>query len=741
MTTIRRIPTSKIDGNDSNATDTNEIRPYGEIAVYINTDDDQDNKLELLIFDGERTHLKSKVLSKGTFYGGDGDSGDGEGLDTIKLIPDAELYRDDSNYDNDQYIIIDPTGGDPNHIHIRAGGTIDQSRTDLFLGGENNNVRVSDTNDRVTINTDAGEGLRNWIFDNSGNLTLPAGGDIRDSEGNSVLGGADTGNWTFDSNTLSEGGAGDAVIEASDYAGAKLILQTRGLSNKQWAFDQDGAVTFPDATVQTTAYPGPQNILNGDNISIGRIDAGEVDIYGDVEFNNGTTAFQSGNTVSFNGPVNFTNATVTGLAVESTNIARNIESESDVSIRVNLTDSTQRVWQFGEDGELTLPNSQQIRATDANILEIGTDLAKLQLNEFKQSAFLMAKKSFSRLFNGVTEVDGEFSYDPEHTFAVTGDSEITVSFAENQGMLLLRLLDRLETKLGGSEDFPWDYTNIRIVINEETENELVANIDTVLRADNNYGNIPIEFEINIDEDLTAYSAPIETIRILYDYNNTVGFDVDEDRFGMSTDYDDIDIYSGRDIDLIANDDITLRANSVLDIHLVRNDGQDDDNGILLITRDEDYNNENTWKFQFDGDLTLPAGGDIVDSDGVGQLANRVEGSWTVTAGTNTYSFTVPSDGTYVMWVKGNIPNGIITWNATLSVSNSNVPAIGTQYAWNYTGGGTPISLTSIPDQIKGVAGTISTDATYEGTTSNRFDFGISNTSGESQTVYYGYTKI
>jgi hypothetical protein len=146
-----------------------------------------------------------------------------------------------------------------------------------------------------------------------------------------------------------------------------------------------------------------------------------------------------------------------------------------------------------------------------------------------------------------------------------------------------------------------------------------------------------------------------------------------------------------------------------------------------------------WTFGEDGDLNIP--GNILDSTGVNQTAQRVEGSWTVTAGTNTYSFTVPSDGTYVMWVKGNIPNGIITWNATLSVSNSNVPAIGQQYAWNYTGGGSPISLTSIPNQIKGVAGTISTDATYEGTTSNRFDFGISNTSGASQTVYYGYTKI
>jgi hypothetical protein len=148
-----------------------------------------------------------------------------------------------------------------------------------------------------------------------------------------------------------------------------------------------------------------------------------------------------------------------------------------------------------------------------------------------------------------------------------------------------------------------------------------------------------------------------------------------------------------------------------------------------------------WTFSKNGDLTLPASGDIVNSTGVGQLANRVEGSWTVTTGTATYSFTVPMDGTYIMWVKGNIPNGILTWNATLSVTNSNVPAIGTQYAWNYTGGGSPILLTSIPDQIRGAAGTISTDATYAGSTSNRFDFGISNSSGSSQTIYYGYTKI
>jgi hypothetical protein len=171
MTTIRRIPTSKIDGNDSNATDTDEIRPFGEIAVYIDTSG-SDDKLTLMMFDGERTHLKSKVLAAGVVYGSDADSGDGNNRDTIKLIPDAELHRAGGDYDNDQYLIIDPT--EPGHIHIRAGGSIDNSNADLFLGGENNNVRVSDTSDRVAISADAGEGgIKTWLFDGGGALTFP----------------------------------------------------------------------------------------------------------------------------------------------------------------------------------------------------------------------------------------------------------------------------------------------------------------------------------------------------------------------------------------------------------------------------------------------------------------------------------------------------------------------------------------------------------------------------------------
>jgi hypothetical protein len=122
------------------------------------------------------------------------------------------------------------------------------------------------------------------------------------------------------------------------------------------------------------------------------------------------------------------------------------------------------------------------------------------------------------------------------------------------------------------------------------------------------------------------------------------------------------------------------------------------------------------------------------------VVSPVSGSWTVTPGTNNYSFTVDINNTYNLWALANIPNGIIVYNATVSVSNSNVPVIGVQYAWNYTGGGSPILFTSIPAQIIGTAGAISTASTVV-TSTNTFVFGIQNTTGSNVTVNYGYLKI
>jgi hypothetical protein len=121
------------------------------------------------------------------------------------------------------------------------------------------------------------------------------------------------------------------------------------------------------------------------------------------------------------------------------------------------------------------------------------------------------------------------------------------------------------------------------------------------------------------------------------------------------------------------------------------------------------------------------------------VVSPVSGSWTLSTGANTVSFTVPAGQSYVMWVNGNIPNGIINWNATVTLSNSNVPVIGVQYGWYYLAGNA-LELTSIPSQIIGTAGTISTSSPAV-SNSNTFTFGITNNSGTPQIVYYGYVKV
>jgi hypothetical protein len=130
-----------------------------------------------------------------------------------------------------------------------------------------------------------------------------------------------------------------------------------------------------------------------------------------------------------------------------------------------------------------------------------------------------------------------------------------------------------------------------------------------------------------------------------------------------------------------------------------------------------------------------------NGSGLTGVAVKTTGSWTVTTGTNTYSFTIPASGTYQLWVDCNIPNGILAYNATATITNSNVPVVGAQYAWVYNGGGTPIDFVSIPNQFTGTGNTIVRNSTAPSATTNRFDFGINNTSGGNVTVRYGWVAI
>ena len=121
------------------------------------------------------------------------------------------------------------------------------------------------------------------------------------------------------------------------------------------------------------------------------------------------------------------------------------------------------------------------------------------------------------------------------------------------------------------------------------------------------------------------------------------------------------------------------------------------------------------------------------------VATSTTGNWTLATGTNTVNISVPLNGTYSIWVNGNIPNGIITYTATAVVTNNNVPVLGSSYGWYYEAGNALV-LTSIPTQFVGTVNNIS-NAVIVTTTANVFTFGITNNSGNTAVVNWGYTKL
>lgn len=92
-------------------------------------------------------------------------SGDGNNKGTIELVPDNALYN------NDQYLIVDPTA--PNHVHLRAGGIQDNSNAELIIGGERTNILVSDISNNIKLTATAGTwNKNNAASDMPGSITV-----------------------------------------------------------------------------------------------------------------------------------------------------------------------------------------------------------------------------------------------------------------------------------------------------------------------------------------------------------------------------------------------------------------------------------------------------------------------------------------------------------------------------------------------------------------------------------------
>ena len=277
-----------------------------------------------------------------------------------------------------------PGGG---HISATKGGTaLDAGygyNTSLTTFYANANYAACVTGDaqtgtlNITAYNDGGPNpSRVWSFDKTGNLTLPAGGDILDSNGESVLGGggaANTGNIVFSGSSigLDEGSAeaADTYINISPNGEGWAYLQlpndtsanvtdtrlwnaagnveigTGDFSNfgasYTWNFNKDGSLTFPGGNITIASNiigSGLDAMLGSANAAVGIIAQGE----------SGSIGLQW----SENGLSDIFGSNIAGVVVNSPAGS----TPGTVQILTGAIGGSQYTWEFGADSVTTFPN-------------------------------------------------------------------------------------------------------------------------------------------------------------------------------------------------------------------------------------------------------------------------------------------------------------------------------------------------------------------------------------------------
>jgi hypothetical protein len=286
MSRLNKIVTSQIESTTGASHDTNTYS-YDSNGVLIRHDDDRVGK---------------SVVGPGVLYGANKDSADQTGLNTIKLIPNEDLATD-------QFLIIEPTA--PNHIHIRAGGTQDDSNALLILGGERNAVGVDDDDRFVGISTRYARVDQTYTnINEDGNAQFIASMPVPNGQevytGWKVLD-ADI-EYTVSSVAINTPSEGYVTITAT---GINNFVTNQAYTfyfdepyNHQWTFNSNGVIQGP--AMGGTRFVQIRNAGSGENLGIYSDDAA-LDLQATNELNitatdgNVNIAAQGGGKISLSG--------------------------------------------------------------------------------------------------------------------------------------------------------------------------------------------------------------------------------------------------------------------------------------------------------------------------------------------------------------------------------------------------------------------------------------------------------
>jgi hypothetical protein len=285
MSRLNKIVTSQVESTTGAAHDPNTYS-YDSNGILIRHDDDRVGK---------------SVVGPGVLFGANKDSADQTGLNTIKLIPNEDLQ-------SDQFLIIEPTV--PNHIHIRAGGTQDESNALLILGGERNAVAVGDNDRFVGISTQYARVNQTYTnINEDGNAQFIASMPV--PNGQEVY----TGWKVFDAdieytvsavaiNTPSEGLVTITATGLNFVTNQAYTFYFDEPYNHQWTFNSNGVIQGP--AMGGTRFVQIRNAGSGENFGIYSDDAA-LDLQATNELNitatdgNVNIAAQGGGKISLSG--------------------------------------------------------------------------------------------------------------------------------------------------------------------------------------------------------------------------------------------------------------------------------------------------------------------------------------------------------------------------------------------------------------------------------------------------------
>jgi hypothetical protein len=232
------------------------------------------------------------------------------------------------------------------------------------------------------------KGVHTVSLGTDGMLTLPNGLALPGGAG--IFGDATGGYQITDSANSSYVTFDAGGLQLDTYDGSNIRLRTTPVGTadyKDWVFNSNGNLSFPDGSNQITAYTGS---------------------------------------------------------------AQNIASEDAVNIDVNLTDSTLRRWRFGEDGNLTFPNGMTMGDLDGaegiqgsadtliGIISQGTSgSANLQWVDDPEDATAVAAVIVNSLLAANTGtvqiITGDVGPVPEHSWTFGTDGSLTLP---DQGPIL-----------------------------------------------------------------------------------------------------------------------------------------------------------------------------------------------------------------------------------------------------------------------------------------------------------------